>query len=192
MNYEKKHFGNCLFNPMEKDLFGTYPELKKLTNNEKMMRYIIAMYDPKSPIVSQNRDPVMRKRIAAEFAGYDMVQDRSKLEEIYNLKTEYVRTIIVRFMTEFAYPREWFMLQANEATYFEYGARMMEPITKDDNTKEKDELAAINIKSKLSEDMEKLNERIEKGYKKLFGDDSATLTAALPGRTTVESMSGKV
>lgn len=192
MNFSTKDFENCLFNPVTKDLLKEHPELAKVSKDEKLLRYIIALYDPGSPIVRRNRDLVVRKHHAAAFAGYDPVKDAGYMQTLYSLKDAGLRGAVVKFLTTFSFPREWFMLQANLQTYYEYGERMMEPIVKQDGEKEKDELAAISIKSKLSQDMEVLNDRIEKGYRKIFGDETDKLMDKTPARTSVESMAGTV
>lgn len=192
MEYKYQHFGKCLFNPMERDLMERYPVLKNLSMRVNLMKYVIVLYDPNSPFILQHRDIRIRKQMAAQFAGFDIVLESEMLNDMYLLKNDETREVVVRFLKKFAFPREWFMICANEHTFYEYGERMMEPITKSAEVKDKDEMTAISIKSKLSQDMEVINERIEKGYKKMFGDDTEIDIPGVIGRTTAESMSGNV
>lgn len=164
MNYKKEQFNRCQFNPVG-DILENHPELEVVSKDEKLLRYIIALYDPNSPLVSQFKDIGTRKKIAAEFAGYVL----DDIKDILNLKDPEFLSSLMRFFTEFAYPREWFMICANEQTFYEFGERMMQPIKVQD--KEKDEISAIAVKTKLSEDMQDINSRIEGLYKKMFGEE---------------------
>lgn len=191
MEYKLQHFSKCLFNPMVKEMMDYYPVLKNLTSDIRLMKYVLVLYDPNSPFILQHRDIKMRKQMAAQFAGYDIVIDNDMLNEMYMLKDEATREVVVRFLRKFAFPRDWFMICANEEAFYEYGERMMEPISKSERG-DKDEMGAIAVKSKLSQDMEIINERIEKGYKKMFGDDEEIDIPGVIGRTSAESMAGTV
>lgn len=191
MDYKSQHFSRCIFNPMEKNMLDKYPVLKNLTLKEELIKYVIALYDPNSPLVLQHRDIKMRKQIAARFAGYDIVLESAKLTDMYTLKDDETREVVVRFLKKFAFPREWYMICANEQTFYEYGERLMEPITKSDRG-DKDEMTAIAIKSKLSQDMEVIHERIDKGYKRMFSDDEEIDLPGIIARTTSENMAGNV
>lgn len=191
MDYKAKNFSRCVFNPTEKNLTSEYPDLKQISSDEKLLRYIIALYDPGSPIIPLYRDIKIRKEIAADFAGYERT-DTERREALFELKDDTVREAVIKFLTTFAFPREWYMICANEQTFFEFGERMMKPIEKKDGEKDKDEISAIQVKSKLSEEMEKLSQRIEAGYRKVFGSDDSLGLPENTGRTTVEMMAGKV
>jgi len=190
MAYTKKEFDKCLFNPMVDDLFEEYPDLKAINQNEKLVRYICAVYDPKSPLVTNHRDLVQRKQNGAVVAGYDIVKDLKDLEQVFNMKDPVARQAIVRFLTEFIFPREWFLICANEQTFYEYGERMMRPI--DDQTDDKNEMQAVSIKTKLSQDMADILVRIENGYKRLFGDEVDPDALRKGKRTSAESMAATV
>jgi len=191
MDYKPQHFSRCLFNPMAKDLLDQSPILKNLTTDIRVLKYVLVLYDPNSPFILQHRDIKMRKQMAAQFAGFDIVMESDQLSDMYSLKDDMTREVVVRFLKKFAFPREWFMICANEETFYEYGERLMEPIGKSLKG-DKDEMGAIAVKSKLSQDMEIINERIEKGYKRMFGDDSEIDIPGVTGRTSAESMAGGV
>jgi hypothetical protein len=199
MSYKTQHFSKCIFNPMEKDLLGKYPGLGELSKDERILRYVIALYDNNSPYILQQRDVRVRKQMVAQFAGYNVVADQELLESFYTLKNEEVRKAVVDFLKKYTFPRVWYMICANEQTFYEYGERLMEPIgarneggAPSAGMKEKDEMAAIQIKSKLSQDMEALNDRIEKGYQKLFSNDEDVDLPTLTGRTGAENMAMNV
>ena len=79
------------------------------------------------------------------------------------------------------------MITAREQTIYEYAERMLKPVDNKDMDKEKDLMSAIAIKSKLSEDMSRMNELLEQDYNKFFGDD-AQLEEASKTRFTAESV----
>lgn len=82
------------------------------------------------------------------------------------------------------------MIVSNEETFYEYASRMMLPI-KTGTKGEKDELSAVAIKSKLSADMDEINDRLDKYYVKLYDDVDLKNTLLKP-RITPESMSSGV
>jgi hypothetical protein len=192
MEYKLQHFAKCQFNPMEKNLVEKYPVLADLSDDIRLLKYIIAAYDPHSPFIPQYRDVRVRKQMAAMFAGFNMTTDNIYVEEIFSLKDNTARDAVLKFLRDFGYPRIWFQVCANEKTFYEYGERLMQPIDEEKTSGEKDLLAAIQIKTKLSADMEALDDRIEKGYRKMFGGDDEIEIPGAVGRTTAESMAGKV
>jgi hypothetical protein len=82
------------------------------------------------------------------------------------------------------------MICANEQTFFEYSRRMMKPVEEKD-AKEKDLMSAIAIKSKLSEDMDAINNRLDSYYDKLYGDNDLK-NKVQKVKISPESMSGTV
>jgi hypothetical protein len=66
---------------------------------------------------------------------------------------------------------------------------MMKPIK--DSLKDKDEMGATALKSKLSEDKEDIRKRIMAGYRDIFGDDE-NLKKHTKKKTTAESMATTV
>ena len=194
MAHKYENFTSCLFNPLEKNLLTKYPQLivllPKCKDDEKVLKFIISMYDPNNPVVRENRDPLLRKRSCAMLAGFDLVKDEAFLEEIFNYTNEEVVEKTDRFLKEFVHIRLWSMICANEQTFFEYSRRMMKPVEEKD-TKEKDLMSAIAIKSKLSEDMDAINNRLDSYYDKLYGDADLK-NKVVKMKISPESMSGTV
>lgn len=192
--YKYQDFTSCLFNPLEKNLLVKYPQLivllPKCKDDEKVLRFIISMYDPNNPVVRENRDPLLRKKSCAVLAGFDLIKDEVFLEEIFNYTNEEIVEKTDRFLKEFVHIRLWSMICANEQTFFEYSKRMMKPV-EEAGAKEKDLMSAIAIKSKLSEDMDAINNRLDSYYDKLYGDaDLKNKVQKI--RISPESMSGTV
>jgi hypothetical protein len=182
-------FSRCFFDPQPKNLLKTYPELQEISGDERLLRYIIALYDLNSPLVRKYMDIGIRKREAARMAGYDLRKEENELEAIYSFENEAARKAAVRFLKKYQFPREWYMICANEHTLYEYGERMLKPIDSEKTNIEKDWIGALADKEKLSAGMEAINRRIETGYKRLFGDDAALEAKQM---TTAESMATSV
>jgi len=79
--------------------------------------------------------------------------------------------------------------------FWEYGERMLKPIglTEEDyeleKLSEKDLIAAMQAKTKLSEDMAAIDERLDAAYKRLYGDeriDKFLSTGTTPERVAYE------
>lgn len=78
--YKESDFSKCLFNPLSENLFSVYPQLTSIKDawpaiTEKTMKYIICVYDYRSPIVTQNREIKIRKQVEAELSGYNIIKD---------------------------------------------------------------------------------------------------------------------
>jgi hypothetical protein len=178
MNYKIEDFSRCLFNPLEKNFLKKYEQLQSISSDERMMRYIAAMYDYNSPIVRDYRDMEFRKKCAASLAGYDLRKDETILAELTEFKGDVAITAIDKFLKEFIHSRLWYMICAREQTIYEYAKRMLKPVSEGENDKEKDLMNAISIKSKLSEDMAQMEKLLEQDYNKLYGNDDGLKKAA--------------
>lgn len=183
-----------MFNPLEKDLYGRYPQLRELRpscdNADKVLKYILMMYDPHSPLVKDIRDLEMRKQTAAQLVGFDIMLDDEFLDELFNYKNAEIVNKIDAFLKEYIEVRLWSMIVSNEETFYEYAGRMRQPI-KIGLKGDKDELGAVAIKSKLSADMDEINDRLDKYYDKLYADPELKEVKMKP-KITPESMGAGV
>lgn len=184
MNYTEKDFANCLFNPLKKDLFKTYPRLtemikpfeeeatdRMIEDHEMKVRYILALYDPRSPLLKTFPDWLPRKTEASKIAGFDLSKHKKLLEEMYKCEDEFILFAIHVFLRKFVNDRLWGKIVANEETFWEYQSRLMTPISKAE--KDKDDMSAIIVKTKLSGDLDVIGSRVD-AYKKEFyvGDEA--------------------
>lgn len=189
MTYTQSSFDNCKYNPLIKDFKTKYKELFKMVpdsfvgDSEKLLRYVCLMYDPKSPLIQDSASIEMRQRSAAQYAGYDLAEN---LESIFELSDLDIIDVIDTFLKVHIHERLWYMICVNERTFYEYGKRSFMPIKWDEGTKEQ---AAISIKTKLSEDMASINERIESDYRILYLDDIKLQKVVTKKRMTPESVS---
>ena len=178
--YSEKDFSKCTFNPSVQDVFTAYPQLSKIKSisekiDSRLMKYIICVYDYRSPIVINNRELKIRKQVAAEFSGYDVLN--SNLKYLSNIEEDYVLRAIDMFLKSFIHSRVWYMICCNEKVFWEYGERMLKPIGLTEEGEggkklsEKDLIAAMQAKTKLSEDMAAIDERLDAAYKRLYGDE---------------------
>lgn len=193
--YAEKDFEKCLFNPCEVDMFVSYPQLKKIQDispliDNKLMKYIVCVYDYKSPIVTNNRDLKVRKQVAAEFAGYDFL--KNDISHIFNISEEYIMKAIDTFLKTFIHSRTWYMICCNEGIFYEFGQRMLLPVTtKDEGGKPMTEKALTEtmvLKTKLSDDMASIDERLDAAYKRLYGNEQIDkfIGATTPERVAYE------
>jgi len=193
--YADRDFANCNFNPLVKSLFKTYPKLKVLisrreqrteTEWEALLRYIIALYDPDSPLVKDNNDLTVRKQAAASVAGFDLLKDNEYLLPIYTCNDEDFAEVAIEYLKQYGNSRLWIMIQANLQTFWEYSLRLMTPISRAE--KDKDMVSAVSMKSKMSEDLEIINDRIERCLKKFYMGDSELENVAKIKRVTPENI----
>lgn len=178
MHYTKDSFSKCSFNPMiDEKMLETYPSLEEIIDPkwktevllDRLIRYSIMVYDPKSSLVSENITLSSRKKIALELSLLTGV-DKNKLDSIMACEYgEILPELVVKYLKTFPRSMEWAILTATENKLWETVAIIMSPLKKDE---EKDMLGAIMKKEKILEEMEKDIVRVESYYKIVFGDDA--------------------
>lgn len=178
--YTSKQFKNCVFNPLsEGKMLSLYPKLSEIIepewtedeNLDRLIRYVICVYDPGSPLVSAERDMNYRKGIAADLAGFDSVMgDDDLMQSIYRCTHDYITVLIVEYLRRFAKSMEFAALIVTESCYWEAVGHLMTPIKGEDSKKI---LEAAQKKSVLKDEMDKDIARIDKYKKTFFGGDDA-------------------
>ncbi|MDA3614724.1 hypothetical protein [Polluticaenibacter yanchengensis] len=189
--YTSEHFSHCKINPFTKGaMIDTYTSLKEVAAGsnmkqlDKVLRYIVSIYDESSPLVLQETNLATRKTQAAIIAGFDIINDEKFLSSIYSCENDNFLSLLMMYFSKFSKPKIWQMIIANEQLFEEYLARLMKPInstTEDDDDAEdkprkkapteKDELQALQIKSKLREEMLTIISSLEELHNKLFKID---------------------
>lgn len=199
--YVEKQFDKCFFNPLEKNLLKAYPRLQELipkeyteedklaSEGEKLLRYIIALYDPKSPIVRDNPDLAQRKIEAAQLAGYDLKKDDEKLEILYACDSDYMVAIIVNYLRNIVKSRVWASIQADEQVFWEFIGRLYKPISEESD---KDDINAGEKKIKLSQGKETISVQIDSNWSKFLGDDEELKKKVKKQDFSPEAMAGIV
>jgi hypothetical protein len=189
--YQQQHFAHLPYNPMNEDLLETYPHLEALFppfpevkriepdgddeeqkiiepqmdfkgKKGNILRYVIAMYDPASPLIKNHQLLPSRQAMAAKVAGFD--DNDNDLKFLFELSDEeqFIPELIVNYLQEYSNSMAYAGMVANEAVYWEYVRRMMRfEAGADDDT----------MKSKMGDELSKIQDRVEAARKRFFGDD---------------------
>jgi len=174
----EKEFARMEFNPtVKKGLYSVYPKLSNIIGkyDEKLVRYVLLMYDVKSPLKDHYPDLQKRKEMAAAMSGYDMDKDdvtgifefKIKEEEEYIPHEELLNLTIayLKYQNNWV----WSMVVSNEQAFYEYNKRVMMPV---DGSRDKDILQAINIKTQIMVAQDEIYNRLQKYYKDMSGGDT--------------------
>lgn len=176
MNYLKEDFEKCVINPLEDEWYERRPKLLGI-GEKRLIKYAIACYDPRSPLRVEYPDWGRLKEAAAVFAGYNLDEEAEFLKGLFEGEDEIALESIHDFLRTYIRSRKWAMIVSNEETFWEYNKRLKQPIKKS-ATGDKDEMGAIEKKSKLAADQEVFDNRIERLYKEFFNGDETMAEAA--------------
>lgn len=191
--YKPEDFNSCLFNPLvKKEMLKAYPKLQEilppdsgtLPSLDNVLRYICMLYDPKSPLITGERDLNYRKTVAADLAGFDEDKDAEFLDRLFESKKEWVVGMTMKYLLRFIKQRKWAYIAAVENKYWEKIARLNQPIQKAD--KESDELRAYQIVDSITDSAYKDLSRLDTLYSEFFGDDEELSKTAQNIRITPE------
>lgn len=176
MKYSAKDFGACNFNPMtEEPMLTGYPQLTEIIPVEwyaerfldNIIRYVVMVYDPYSPLIFNERDLNYRKGLAAELSGFDM-EEGEIMVKIYNCSYSFVPDLILRYLMRFAKSKEWAAICAFEYTYWESIKELMVPIEGADSKKK---LESVQKKSAIKVEIDMDIQRLERYYRTFLGQD---------------------
>ena len=202
--YTLESFKDCLFNPLHKDVLKKYPVLSEVSTNERLLKYILCLYDPKSPLIRDYRNNVAnRKREAARLAGYDLSKDVKFLEDLYSFQNKIAASSAIIFLRDHIHNMLWTMIVSHEQTFYEYNERLLKPVEdalsytsinkegREEETsvdvKEKDIMSTVSMKSKLIDDCKKIYNLLTEYYEKMF-EDKELREQVVVSRITPESM----
>lgn len=168
-----KEYSRMEFDPtVKKNIQSVYPKLKDIVGSgeDKMVRYVILMYDVSSPLRQHYPELGKRKEFAASIAGYDLMKDNVvslfdfKIDEEPN---EELLDMIIKYL-KYQNNWVWSMIVSNEQAFYEYNRRVMMPV---EGNKDKDILQAINIKTQIMSSQDEIYQRLQKYYRDLSGGD---------------------
>lgn len=173
MNYKKQDFAACQFNPLTDDTLTTeYPVLCSIVDPEwnddhtdSILRYIIMVYDPKSPLVNNERDLNYRKDIAGDLSG---IEEEDLRVAVFKSTHDYSPDLTIKYLMRFAKNKEWAAICAFESSFWESIKEVIEPIS-GKNSKEK--LESVQKKAAIKEEIEKDIKRLDALYRSFFGED---------------------
>lgn len=168
-----KEYSRMEFDPtVKKNIQSVYPKLKEIvgSGDDKMVRYVILMYDVSSPLRQHYPELGKRKEFAASIAGYDLMKDN--VVSLFDFKIdeephEELLDMIIKYL-KYQNNWVWSMIVSNEQAFYEYNRRVMMPV---EGNKDKDILQAINIKTQIMSSQDEIYQRLQKYYRDLSGGD---------------------
>tara|TARA_R110002050_G_scaffold261364_1_gene401324 strand:- start:736 stop:1332 length:597 start_codon:yes stop_codon:yes gene_type:complete len=175
--FNKEDFNKMIFNPfITKGLIkNKYPKIKMFKTfnkaSESLVKYVLYMYDQNTPLKEQFPDLKIRKEQAAILSGFDLVKDNEKLHDMFFFLSTQLIDMVDEFLRK-QNNRIWSMIVSNEQTFFEYQTKLLSPVEGD---RDKDILQALQIKSKIMDDLNTINDRLDSYYMKLYGEDQELL-----------------
>lgn len=175
--FNKEDFNKMIFNPFSiKGLIKKkYPKIKMFKSFDKapetLIKYVLYMYDQNTPLKEQFPELKIRKEQAAVLSGYNLVKDNEVLNDMFFFRNEKLISMADEFLRK-QNNRIWSMIVSNEQTFFEYQTKLLRPV---DGDRDKDILQALQIKSKIMDDLNTINDRLESYYMKLYGEDQELL-----------------
>lgn len=191
----------CIINPLQKSLLDENPKLREYVPDlpepvdeediqdpfedseiEAICRYVILMYDPQSPLIKLERDLNSRKYQAAQLSN--LKSDPEYLSKVYSCEHPLVAPIAIGYLRFFAKSREYAAIVATEAKYWESITGIMTPV---DGKSDKDRLQAIQVKSALSDEIDKDLKRLVDYESKYYAGDES-LEIAVRQKMTPEGM----
>jgi hypothetical protein len=191
---DEKEYKKMEFNPVVKDsLTVRYPKLKEIIGqcDDKLIRYVILMYDQTSPLRQHYPELGKRKEFAASIAGYDLMKDDVTTLFDFKINDEPYEELLDIIMKYLKYQNNWVwsMIVSNSEAFYEYNRRVMMPV---EGNKDKDILQAINIKTQIMESQDQIYQRLQRYYRELSGgDENLEESLKLRKRITPESISLK-
>ena len=199
MTPNKQNFSRCLINPMDKDSVGS-ERASEVTENLTMLKYIICVYDPYSPFVQAFPDITARKEKAADWArvpeeergiyfsfrapeseeDYEDDDDKEEKARIKNENDELadmVTNAVVGYL-KIVNSRKWAIIISLEQAIWEFVEKMMSPIEKvTSKEKDKDIMSAVQLKGKISKDLQTMEDDLCLLIAKFYGDDHKLIDA---------------
>lgn len=172
-----KEYRRMEFNPVvKKSLTVEYPKLKGILGegDDRMMRYVLLMYDMNSPLREYYPELDKRKQFAASMAGYDL--DKEDVTGLFDFKIKVedeevaydeLLNMIIKYL-KYQNNYIWSMIVGNEQAFYEFNKRVMIPV---DGTRDKDILQAVDIKNKLMDAQDNIVQRLQKYLRELTGED---------------------
>ncbi len=163
------------FDPtVKKSLTTVYPKLKDIvgSGDDKMLRYVLLMYDVNSPLRQNYPELGKRKQFAASMAGYDLAKDDVTALFDFKINEEPYEELLDMIINYLKYQNNWVwaMIVSNEQAFFEYNRRVMMPV---EGNRDKDILQAISIKTQIMNSQDEIYQRLLKYYRDLSGGDAS-------------------
>lgn len=155
-------------------MLAAYPRLNQVLFNElrqdplldKMIRFTVMVYDPKSSLVIEERELDRRKDIAMDLLE---ITDPTIRQEFMTNQRTFLPELITGILQFFIKSMEYAVLAAKEFKFWEAIQITLQPVLGLDS-KEKSE--ALARKSLVGKEMEEDIKRIDQYYKQFFMEDA--------------------
>jgi hypothetical protein len=175
--YKKEDFSKCAFNPLEDESMlkanpklATIIEMAWLRDNhiEKIIKYVIMVFDPKSPLtaISSLKE---RKIMAAGICGIDKISKDISVQILNNSYGDILPNLIIKYLINFPRSRDWAILCVIENKFWETIGLLLKPL--EEVSDKKDLLKSSESKTKVLESLKTDQSDIDYYYKLIFGDD---------------------
>lgn len=163
------------------DLLTAFPKLKAMPSfanyphgdRNYIIRYIIYLYDPGSPLRAEIEDYAKRQVEAALLAGFEQNTKgefkSDRIKQVLAGDCTEVTDMIVDFLIQLD-NRAYAQLVAGEQTFYNNIRALMKRGNYDDDTKE---LKSIEVKEKITDFNEKLDTSIKVLTTRIFGEDES-------------------
>lgn len=133
---------------------------------DRLLRYVMVLYDKKSPLIKSFTKLDQRKKEAAVLAGYD-IDKPEVMEPLFNFTDPLLQAFALHFMEE--QNDMWFCnLMSAEQTFYEYQRALMAEVKL--VVGDKDKMSTLMLKSKIQDECDKLAERVETYRTKVYGE----------------------
>lgn len=205
MSYTKASFNACHFNPLcTEEMLTAYPKLNDIVSDDwwddiyldKLLRYIVMVYDPESPLIKGEKDLNYRKDVALDLA---MVEDDEIRQQFVTCSypqeqgeegaPPYQVGVIIKYLMRYPKSKEWASIVATENCFWESISKLMEPISGKDS---KAELEAVEKKAKIKDEIDKDIKRLDAYYKAFYGGDRDLEEQIKKRKTSPESYAGLI
>ena len=154
-----KDFRKCRFNPLEEDFWVSATELHSM-GGERLMKWVIMVYDPGSPLIKKHPDLGDRKLEAEVLSGHLSDNDHLEAEAV----TSFLRLIN---------KRRWASTMAIENALWEMIEMIQKPVEEVGAGQDKDKLAASNMKKTTAENIVALNCMLDQLYSEFDPQEEA-------------------
>jgi hypothetical protein len=164
MSYKKENFSKCQFNPIaEGNMRQLYPKLEEIfeTTEDALIRYVILLYDKKSPLLEDERDFNKRRAVAGDLTFFDYEPEDAESQEM-------ITTAIVNYL-QFTNDKTFAAAQAIEYKMWEAITQILTPIK---GKSSKEELEAAQKKSLLADEIDRDIKRLDSYAREMSGSDT--------------------
>lgn len=156
-----ENFKNCHFNPLEKDFSTKAVTLTGITDNLALIKFVICMYDPQSPMRNSYPEMGQRRTQSAKLTGHTATDEVDQEEAVVALG--YLKVIKSRV---------WNTIVSLENTHWQYTKMLMEPVNAGDNPTVKERRELSNYRNEIATLLVSINSDLEDMYNKFYGDKS--------------------